>query len=288
VLDSRATVLVLDGEGMRVPELVDAAARLNLSGLRVRDLVSYYESEFKKVPLTELSPTWFLFDIASIHRQRPYRWLRRGADVGLAAILLTVSLPVLLVAAVAIRLTSPGPALYRQLRVGMGGTEFVLVKLRTMRGGAPDDAVWASADAHRVTAVGRLLRRFRLDELPQLGNVIRGDLALIGPRPEQAPIVARLEREVVHYSARHCIRPGITGWAQVNLGYAGSVEGTVAKLQRDLYYVKHNNLRLDALIVWLTFKAVLLGPETRGAIRGHSQARFADDDVPASAAADRP
>jgi lipopolysaccharide/colanic/teichoic acid biosynthesis glycosyltransferase len=116
---------------------------------------------------------------------------------------------------------------------------------------------------HRITPVGRILRRFRLDELPQLWNVIRGDLALVGPRPEQTAIVEQLEREIPFYAARHCVRPGLTGWAQVNLGYAGSFEGTVAKLQRDLYYIKHSSLRLDGLILWLTLKAVLVGPEAR-------------------------
>jgi lipopolysaccharide/colanic/teichoic acid biosynthesis glycosyltransferase len=261
VVASRATVVVLDGLAMRVPELVETASLLNLRGLRIRELVSYYEHEFKKIPLAELSPTWFLFDIAPIHRQRPYRSLRRAIDIGLAAVLLLCSLPLLVVAAVVIRLTSPGSALYRQRRVGKQGEEFTLLKLRTMvqLTKADEEAAWGPSQAHRVTAVGRFLRRFRLDELPQLWNVIRGELALIGPRPEQVPIVAQLVRELPHYGSRHCIRPGITGWAQVNLGYGGSKEGTVAKLQRDLYYMKHHSLRLDALIVWLTLKAVLAG-----------------------------
>jgi len=261
VLSSRATVVVLDGIAMRVPELVETASLLNLRGLRIRGLMSYYEDEFKKIPLAELSPTWFLFDIAPIHRQRPYRSLRGAADIGCAAVLLLFSLPALLVAAIAIRLTSPGPALYRQRRVGEQGEEFTLLKLRTMvqPTDADRDAAWGPSHAHRVTSVGRVLRRFRLDELPQLWNVVRGDLALIGPRPEQVPIAQQLARELPHYGSRHCIRPGITGWAQVNLGYGGSVEGTVAKLQRDLYYMKHHSLRLDALIIWLTLKAVLAG-----------------------------
>jgi lipopolysaccharide/colanic/teichoic acid biosynthesis glycosyltransferase len=124
---------------------------------------------------------------------------------------------------------------------------------------ADDNASWAPSQAHRVTPVGRLLRRFRIDELPQLWNVLRADLALIGPRPEQVTIAERLEREVPFYSARHCIRPGLTGWAQVNIGYAGSVEGTVAKLQRDLYYIKHGNPRLDGLILWMTLRTILSG-----------------------------
>jgi lipopolysaccharide/colanic/teichoic acid biosynthesis glycosyltransferase len=261
VLASRATVLVLDGGAMRIPELIETASLLNLRGLRIRDLMSYYEHEFKKIPLAELSPTWFLFDIAPIHRELPYRSLRRAIDVAIAAVLGVCTLPLLLLAAIAIRLTSSGPALYRQRRIGKEGEEFTLLKLRTMMQPSPAevDAAWVSAHAHRVTTVGRLLRRFRLDELPQLWNVIRGELALIGPRPEQVPIAKRLARDLPHYSTRHCIRPGITGWAQVNLGHGGSAEGTIAKLQRDLYYIKHHSPRLDALIAWLTIKAVLAG-----------------------------
>jgi lipopolysaccharide/colanic/teichoic acid biosynthesis glycosyltransferase len=261
VLTSRATVVVLDGLAMRVPDLVQTASLLNLRGLRIRDLMSYYEHEFKKIPLAELSPTWFLFDIAPIHRRRLYRSLRRATDIALAALLLMLLSPLLLIAAIVVRLTSPGPAIYRQRRVGKDGQEFTLLKLRTMtaRDNAGDTAAWGPSQAQRVTPLGRLLRRFRLDELPQLWNVIRGELAVIGPRPEQVPIAHQLGRELPHYSSRHCIRPGITGWAQVNLGYAGSFEGTVAKLQRDLYYMKHHSLRLDALIVWLTVKAVLAG-----------------------------
>jgi lipopolysaccharide/colanic/teichoic acid biosynthesis glycosyltransferase len=259
VVAARATVVVLDSDAMRIPALVDLASRLNLAGMRIRDLVSYYESEFKKVPLSELSPTWFLFDIAQIHRRAVYTSVRRWLEMALAAVLLVLVTPVFLAAAIAIRLSSRGPILYRQPRVGKGGTPFTLLKLRTMTDGPECEAEWASLHAHRITTVGRWLRRFRLDELPQLWNVVRGDLALVGPRPEQVPIVERLERDLPHYSARHCIRPGITGWAQVNLGYGGSVEGSIAKLQRDLYYIKHMSLRLDGLIIWLTLKAIIAG-----------------------------
>ncbi len=258
VRDSHTTVLVIDRDAMRIPAIVEAASYLNLSGLHIRELVSYYESEFKKVPLDELSPTWFLFDIAPIHRHAFSKAVRRAVETLIAATLLLVCLPILAGAAIAIKLSSPGPVLYRQKRVGKAGAHFTLVKLRTMTV-ADETASWAPSQAHRVTPVGGVLRRFRLDELPQLWNVLRSDLALIGPRPEQVPIVARLEAEVPFYSARHCIRPGLTGWAQVNLGYAGSVEGTVAKLQRDLYYIKHGSARLDALILWLTIKTVVSG-----------------------------
>jgi lipopolysaccharide/colanic/teichoic acid biosynthesis glycosyltransferase len=259
---SAATVLVVDPGAMATPEVVEAAAALTAEGVIVRDLVSYYEAEFKKVPLAELTPTWFLFDVAE--RRRGSRRLWRVAEVVVAATGLLISLPFLLLASLAIRLTSPGPALFRQTRIGRGGSQFKLRKLRTMSVEAENErtpADWAASHAHRITPVGRVLRRFRLDELPQLWNVLRGELALVGPRPEQVPIAERLGREIPFYTARHSVRPGLTGWAQVNLGYAGSLEGTMAKLQRDLYYVKHAGWRLDLLILWLTLKAILAGPE---------------------------
>jgi lipopolysaccharide/colanic/teichoic acid biosynthesis glycosyltransferase len=258
VADAEATVLVLDRDAMKVPAIVEAASELNLGGVHVRDLVTYYESEFKKVPLAELTPAWFLFDIAAIHRRPTSRSLGRAVELVLAAGLLLLASPLLALAWAAVRVTSRGPGLYRQRRVGLDGAHFTLLKLRTMTV-ADETAAWAPSQSHRVTAVGRFLRRFRIDEMPQLFNVIRGDLALIGPRPEQVPIVEALEREIPFYAARHCVRPGLTGWAQVNLGYAGSVEGTIAKLQRDLYYIKHGTLRLDALILWLTVKTMLTG-----------------------------
>ena len=262
VRETRATAVVLDRVAMESAELVEVASALNLAGVQIRDLVSYYESEFKKVPLAELSPTWFLFDIAPLHQSTGVRLMRRACELLLAGLVLLIASPMLLAAVVAIKLTSRGPAFYRQQRVGKDGAPFTLVKLRTMT--VPDasavaQAAWAGSHADRITPVGQFLRRFRLDELPQLWTVLRGDLALIGPRPEQVPIAAELDRALPHYNARHAIRPGITGWAQVNLGYAGSVEGTVAKLQRDLYYVKHSSIRLDALILWLTFKTVISG-----------------------------
>jgi lipopolysaccharide/colanic/teichoic acid biosynthesis glycosyltransferase len=265
VIASQATVLVVDREAMAAPEVVEAAAALAEHGVHVRDLVSYYEAEFKKVPLAELTPTWFLFDVADASPRDPRRTLWRISERFVAATLLLLALPFLLIAAILIRLTSPGPALFRQTRVGRGGTHFTLRKLRTMRieeAAASDaGAAWAGSQAHRITPVGRFLRRFRLDELPQLWNVVCGELALVGPRPEQVPIAERFEQEIPFYAARHSVRPGLTGWAQVNLGYAGSLEGTMAKLQRDLYYVKHAGWRLDCLIVWLTLKAIFAGPD---------------------------
>jgi lipopolysaccharide/colanic/teichoic acid biosynthesis glycosyltransferase len=258
VESSQATVLVVDLEALRLPAVVEAASQLNLAGIHVRELIGYYEAEFKKVPLAELTPTWFLFDIASVHERPVSRLLRRVLELLISALLLLVAVPLILGAMVAIRLTSPGPGLYRQRRVGRHGAQFTLFKLRTMTE-ADQGPAWASAEAHRITAVGRLLRKYRVDELPQLWNVIHGDLALVGPRPEQVAIAEELDRQIPFYSARQSVRPGLTGWAQVNMGYGGSFEGTLAKLQRDLFYVKHGSFRLDCLIMWLTLKTILTG-----------------------------
>lgn len=261
VLAANATVLVLDRDAMTVGALVEGASTLNLKGVRVRDLVSYYESEFKKIPLAELTPTWFLFDIAPIHRRFSRDLLWRVSETLVAGVVLVLVSPMLLLIMAIIRGTSDETALYRQQRVGKAGEPFTLLKLRTMTG-AGASADWAGSQSHRVTPFGRFLRRFRLDELPQLLNIVSGDLALIGPRPEQVPIVERLEREIPFYSARHSVRPGLTGWAQVTLGYSGSYAGTLAKLQRDLYYIKHCSWRLDCVILWLTIKAVVTGPRS--------------------------
>ncbi|MDE3132093.1 MAG: sugar transferase [Acidobacteriota bacterium] len=259
VTRSRATVLVIDHDAAHVPSIVSAATKLGRRGLQVRDLMSYYESEFKKVPLTELTPAWFLFDHPDRHRLALSAAARRAIVMLVAAVLLVVSLPLIALLALAIRLSSSGSPIFRQTRVGRDGSLFTLVKLRTMTP-ADDSGAWAGDQDHRITPLGRVLRRYRLDELPQLWNVLRGELALVGPRPEQVPIVKRLEQQIPFYAARHTVRPGLTGWAQVNLGYSGSLEGTRAKLQRDLYYIKHRSLRLDLLILWLTLKAVFTDP----------------------------
>lgn len=259
VASTHATVLVLDHDAAQTTRIVTAAATLGRSGLHVRDLLGYYEAEFRKVPLTELTPAWFLFERPDQHRRALYAAVRRVVVVLAAGGLLLISLPLIALLALAVRLTSPGPAIFRQPRVGRDGTLFRLVKLRTMTV-ADDSAAWATDQDHRITPLGRVLRRYRLDELPQLWNVLRGELALVGPRPEQVPIVELLEQQIPFYAVRHTVRPGLTGWAQVNLGYSGSLEGARAKLQRDLYYVKHRSLHLDLLILWLTLEAVFTNP----------------------------
>jgi lipopolysaccharide/colanic/teichoic acid biosynthesis glycosyltransferase len=249
----------VDIDAVGFPAVVELAESLGGTGIEVNDLVSYYEQEFKKIPLSELASDWLRFEEPPARSGLPRSRVYRGFELALSGVVLLVCLPALLALGLAIRLTSRGPVLYRQRRVGRDGRPFTLLKLRTMTASSERTASWAPSQAHRVTWLGGPLRRFRIDELPQLWNVLRGDLALVGPRPEQIPMVEMLERRLPHYDVRHCIRPGITGWAQVNVAYGGSVEGALAKLQADLYYVKNASLRLDALIVWLTVKAVLAG-----------------------------
>ena len=212
------------------------------------------------MPLSELSQAWFLFDVAEIHRARLYGAGKRALETTVAAFVLVVSAPLLPLIALAVRLSGPGPVLFRQERVGRDGERFTLTKFRTM--GAPpakEPPGWGNEHSHRITGVGRVLRRWRLDELPQLVHVIHGDLSLVGPRPEQPEIVERLAQSMEFYPARHCVRPGLTGWAQVNYGYGGSATGAVEKLQYDFFYIKRQSLKLDLLIIASTLRAVVTG-----------------------------
>ena len=260
VADAGPTMLVLSSEATRSDAFCAVAARVRMLGCRVRDLTNFYERHFRKEPLSELTPSWFLFDVAEIHRPRLYGACKRVCEFLLAAAGLVVMSPLLTVIAIAVKLSSPGSVLFRQVRIGKGDEPFTLLKFRTMRtadeGSGP---AWAADERARITGIGRLLRRFRLDELPQLWNVVLGQLSLVGPRPEQIELVRELEADIDYYRARHCVRPGITGWAQINYGYGGSRDGTVEKLQYDFYYVKCQSLRLDLLILFSTARAVFAG-----------------------------
>jgi exopolysaccharide biosynthesis polyprenyl glycosylphosphotransferase len=190
---------------------------------------------------------------------------RRGFDILLGSVLLLATLPLLLITALAIKLDSPGPVFYRQERVGRGGRVFTLFKFRSMRqdaeaAGAP---VWASQRDDRVTRVGRIIRLTRIDEIPQVLNVLRGDMAFVGPRPERPAFVEQLGRIIPHYNDRAVVKPGITGWAQVNYPYGASVEDARMKLAYDLYYVRRRSLFLDLLILVATVRVVLFQEGSR-------------------------
>jgi lipopolysaccharide/colanic/teichoic acid biosynthesis glycosyltransferase len=258
VLDARATTLVMSAAATIDESLVAVASAVHLRGVRVRPLGIFYELHFAKVPLSDLTQAWFFFDVAEIHRPRLYGAFKRVWETSLAALLLVLSAPLLPFIALAVRLSSPGSVLYRQRRIGKNRREIELVKFRTMRVAESPEG-WATQEGARITPVGRWLRKYRLDEIPQLWHVVRGDLALVGPRPEQPHLVAELERSIEYYETRHHVRPGVTGWAQVKCGYGGSVQGTADKLQYEFYYLKHQSLRLDLLVVYETIRTVLTG-----------------------------
>ena len=228
-------------------------------GCHIRSEADFHEDLFSSVPVEHVGPDWMLsrgLDTSNHITEG----MKRVTDVMLALLLLVVLAPAVLVALLAIALSADGPLFYRQLRVGRYGRTFRILKLRTMRVGAEAGAPqWASDDDPRRTAVGRLLRRTRLDEVPQLANILRGEMSFVGPRPERPAFVEELEQRLPYYAWRHFVRPGLTGWAQVNLPYGSSVEDARRKLEYDLYYVRHCSLLTDLRIVLRTAAAAARG-----------------------------
>lgn len=191
-------------------------------------------------------------------------FVKRSLDVSLSAALLVFLAPLILLTAIAIKLDSPGPLLYRQRRMGLGGREFSVFKFRSMVTNAEENGPqYAAAKDARVTRVGRIIRRFRIDEIPQAINVLRSEMSFVGPRPERPEFVIELEREIPHYHCRHLVKPGITGWAQVKYEYAASVEGARNKLRYDLYYIRNFSPALDLLIILMTLRVALFGLGSR-------------------------
>jgi len=249
-----------------VVSLADARGKLSMEdllrmklqdGVRFDHLASVYEEYTGKIALENLRPSWLIFS-EGFRRQRTVESLKRLFDVSVAAVCLTLLSPLILLVAAAIALTEGRPILYSQVRVGRNGRPFTVFKFRSMRPDAEvgTGPVWSVAGDPRVTRLGRFLRRTRLDELPQLWNVLRGDMSVVGPRPERPQFVAELTERIPFYSQRHAVRPGLTGWAQVRHTYAASVEESMQKLQYDLFYIKHLSLAFDLFIVFETLKTV--------------------------------
>ena len=221
-----------------------------------------YEEHTGKLPLTHLAEGWEISQL--VQRNRAYGPLKRLLDLSIVVLLMPVSILIGIPAAIAVKLSSPGAMIYRQPRVGRGSRPFTLYKLRTMFDDSEAEGPrFASLDDPRITPLGRLLRKLRLDELPQLWNVLRGDLSLVGPRPEQEKFVEQFTREIPFYADRHLVRPGITGWAQVNFGYAETVDQTIEKLKYDLFYVKHMSVWMDLRILLRSVATVLTGSGSR-------------------------
>lgn len=245
---------------MPLRELLDC----KVSGIKVYDLNTHFEKTLGQIRIDYLSASWLIFG-DGFNQDTLRTIIKRVFDIVCAALLLVLAAPVMMVTAVLIKLESPGPVLYRQERVGQNGRGFSIAKFRSMRTDAEGDGrpVWAQANDSRVTRVGSITRRLRIDELPQLFNVLRGDMSLVGPRPERPFFVERLTQEIPFYALRHSVKPGVTGWAQVRYAYGATIEESQEKLQFDLYYVKNHTLFLDLVVLMETVGVVLTGKGAR-------------------------
>ena len=239
---------------------VEELLSMRLAGVKIEEATSWLEKITGRIEVEQLYPSWLIF-ADGFRFSSFFRMVRRALSFSVALVGLVVALPLLPFIWLAVRSSSPGPALYKQLRVGRGGSKFYCYKFRTMRQDAEADtgATWAADDDPRITRVGKFLRSSRLDEIPQLWCVFRGDMHFVGPRPERPEFVEWLSREIPYYGVRHMVRPGITGWAQVQYKYGNTLDDAREKLQYDLFYIKNASVGLDLLIMFQTIKIVLLG-----------------------------
>ena len=259
---SEIVIAVRDRRGGVLPlrQLLDA----RLTGVRVMDLAAFYERERGMLKVDNLRASWLIFG-QGFDQGMTRDVVKRLFDVVVSLVMLVLTLPILLVTMLLIVLETGFPVFYRQERVGQGGVPFTIYKLRSMRQDAEKDGrpQWATTGDNRCTRVGRFIRLTRIDELPQLFNVLRGDMSFVGPRPERPFFVQQLITDIPYYDIRHSVKPGVTGWSQVRYPYGASVEDSLAKLQYDLYYVKNHSLFLDLLILVETAQVVLLGKGAR-------------------------
>jgi sugar transferase (PEP-CTERM system associated) len=232
---------------------------LKFAGVRVEDAHTFYERMTGRIVLEYLSPSWLI--LSDGFRKSPLLvWAKRMIDLVVSFVALIVCIPLFLVVALAILLESGSPVLYRQKRTGLQGKPFEMLKFRSMYNNAEEAGPqWAADGDHRITRVGRWIRKFRIDELPQVINVLRGEMSIVGPRPERPEFVSMLEEQIPFYGLRHFVRPGITGWAQIKYQYGATVEETKTKLEYDLFYVKHISIMLDLVTIFETAKVMLSG-----------------------------
>jgi sugar transferase (PEP-CTERM system associated) len=258
-LGASEVILALEERRNSVP--MSDLLRIKTTGVHVNDLSTFLERETGRVDLDTVNPSWLIFSDGFSSGQRLSAIAKRIFDIGASLALLILTGPIILLGAAAVVIESKGGAFYKQLRVGRYGEEFYIVKLRTMvrNAEAAAGAVWAEKNDPRITKVGLWLRKLRIDELPQCWNVLKGDMSFVGPRPERRHFVEDLE-QLRYYAERHMVKPGITGWAQINYPYGASIEDSRNKLEYDLYYAKNYSPFLDLLIILQTFR-VILWPE---------------------------
>jgi len=259
LVEKHINTVVTSLELHRLPEIVSQFYKNLFLGIRYFDLPAFYERLIGKIPVTTIGQIWFLENIAE-GEKRFYEVTKRGSDVTIAIIMGILGLALTPFIALVIKIDSKGPVLFKQNRVGKAGYVFPAMKFRSMKVGAEiNGAQWATPDDPRVTRVGKFLRKSRLDEIPQLINVLRGEMSLVGPRPERPEFVQELKQNIPFYDERHLIKPGLTGWAQVNFKYGASAGDSMEKLQYDLYYVKNRSTLLDLGILLKTINIVLTG-----------------------------
>jgi lipopolysaccharide/colanic/teichoic acid biosynthesis glycosyltransferase len=250
-------VVALDDRRGHLP--TDELLTCRLAGVSVQEREAIYERITGKIAVEAMRPSYLIFN-DGFGRSGAGELAQRGVDIVLSTVGLLLAWPLMLATALAIRFDSPGPVLFEQERVGRDGAQFRLFKFRSMRSDAEKltGPVWATENDPRITRAGRFIRKTRLDELPQLFNVILGDMSLVGPRPERAVFVAELAKQIPYYNQRHIVKPGLTGWAQINYPYGNTVEDALNKLQYDLFYIKHRSVLFDLSILFQTVRTVLL------------------------------
>lgn len=256
-LGASEVVLALEERRNALP-LADLL-RIKTTGVHVNDLSSFLERETGRVDLDSLNPSWLIFSDGFSAGRRLSGLGKRLFDIAVSAAILLLTLPIVLLTALAVKLESEGPAFFRQRRIGLYGQGFEILKLRSMRQDAEVGgvAVWAEQDDPRVTRVGQVIRKLRIDELPQAWSVLKGEMSFVGPRPERPQFVSDLEARLPYYAERHMVKPGITGWAQINYPYGASIEDARQKLEYDLYYAKNYTPFLDLLILLQTMRVIL-------------------------------
>ena len=259
-LDADEVVLSLQERRNAMP--VSDLLRIRTTGVHVNEVSTFLERETGRVDLRSINPSWLIFSDGFTSGRRLSALAKRLFDIAVSLLLLLLSAPLIALGALLIRLDSRGPAFFRQTRVGLYGQTFEIVKLRSMRidAEAPGQAIWAAKNDPRVTRVGTIIRKLRIDELPQCWMVLKGEMSFVGPRPERPEFVADLETKIPFYAERHVVKPGITGWAQINYPYGASVDDARHKLEYDLYYAKNYTPFLDLLIILQTIR-VLLWPD---------------------------
>lgn len=257
LLNASEVVLALEERRNALP--LKDLLRIKTTGVHVNEISTFLERETGRVDLDSVNPSWLIFSDGFSSGRMVSSAFKRLFDIGASSLLLILTLPLVLVTAIAIRLESKGPAFYRQRRVGLYGVGFDVIKLRSMRQDAEagGKAVWAEKDDPRITRIGRIIRKLRIDELPQCWSVLKGEMSFVGPRPERPQFVEDLEQKLPYYAERHMVKPGITGWAQINYPYGASIEDSRQKLEYDLFYAKNYSPFLDLLILLQTIRVVL-------------------------------